>query len=199
MNAVGTVALTSGIVSELPLIRTIGLCIPYAPVQKFFKYNYIVDKYTSRAVQKAKTQNDENRIIFANVLHDDADEKLRNTFSDEDIMQEAVSLTIAGTSTTSTVLTYLIWAVLTHPQLQSAVEEELATLPSEFSDAQLDALPLLSGVVLEALRLYTAGLGSLPRRVPKGGVTLEGYFIPEVSPMLFIITSSRLGLLYSRA
>lgn len=49
-----------------------------------------------------------------------------------------------------------------------------------YSDAQLEKLPYLNCVIDEALRLYGAAPGSLPRSAPKGGFTLpSGYFIPE--------------------
>ena len=40
-------------------------------------------------------------------------------------------------------------------------------------------MPYLEAVIKEALRMHPAVGQLLERHVPKGGVTLEGYFIPE--------------------
>lgn len=55
----------------------------------------------------------------------------------------------------------------------------MAALPEDFTETDLEALPLLNAVIEEALRLYGAAPGSLPRVVPRGGAALGGYFIPE--------------------
>ena len=179
MDAMGRVMMIGGISAEFPLFRTLGPHIPYPSLRKIFDFRSVVDTYTQRAVRRARDQNNQSKIVFANILSDNENEKLKHSLSDKDIKSEATSFTIAGTDTTSIVLTYLTWAVLVRPQLQSQLEEELATLSDDFTDAQLEALPVLSGIVLETLRLYTAGPSSHPRRVPKGGVILEGHFIPK--------------------
>lgn len=75
-------------------------------------------------------------------------------------------------------MTYLIWSVLRQPQLQIDLEEEVAALSADFTEAQLEALPLLNATIEETLRLYGAAPGALPRMVPPGGATLGGYYIP---------------------
>jgi cytochrome P450 len=70
--------------------------------------------------------------------------------------------------------------VLCHSNIQRKLEAEVAQLDPDYSDAGLEKLPYVNAVVDEALRLYGAAPGSLPRQAPKGGVTLHGgYFIPE--------------------
>lgn len=92
---------------------------------------------------------------------------------------EASGLIVAGSGTTAVTLTYLVWDVLCHPDVQARLEEEVAALAPGYSDADLDSLPYLSAVIEETLRLHGAAPGALPRRVPKGGATLAGYYIPE--------------------
>jgi cytochrome P450 len=75
-------------------------------------------------------------------------------------------------------LTYLVWAVLKRPQLQAALEEEVAALSPELLPEELQRAPLLNSIIDEALRLYGAAPGLLPRTVPEGGATLEGHFVP---------------------
>lgn len=92
---------------------------------------------------------------------------------------EAAGFAVAGSGTTAVTLTYLVWAVLLHPDVQQRLEHEVGELEPRFKDAELDKLPYLNAVIDETLRLYGAAPGSLPRQTPKGGANLGGYFIPE--------------------
>jgi hypothetical protein len=87
-------------------------------------------------------------------------------------------------------LTYAMYELSQHPGLQSSLRKELMTLEmpliysprkNMFSTSilrQLDALPLLDAVLTETLRLHAPIPGPQHRRVPQGGVMIEGYFIP---------------------
>ncbi len=112
----------------------------------------------------------------------DADQKEGQALTEADVSFEAGGFIVAGSGTTAVTLTYLVWAVLTHPDIQRKLEDEVAGLDVGYTDAQLEKLPYLNCVVDEALRLYGAAPGSLPRSAPKGGFTLQGgYFIPEMT------------------
>ncbi|ETS73331.1 hypothetical protein PFICI_14936 [Pestalotiopsis fici W106-1] len=91
---------------------------------------------------------------------------------------EAGSFMIAGTDTTSNTLTYLLWAVLSQPELQRTLEKEVGEIEEPLTDTTLERLALLNAVIQETLRLYGAAPGPLPRVVPSGGVELGGYHLP---------------------
>jgi cytochrome P450 len=72
---------------------------------------------------------------------------------------------LAGHETTSTALAWTVYALSQHPSIQTALREELRTLPlpraasgceplDQETLAALDKLPLLDAVVRETLRLY---------------------------------------------
>lgn len=69
---------------------------------------------------------------------------------------------LAGRDTTSSALTWFLWLVITHPQVESKIRAELeASRPQNeaenrkfFSDEVLSQLPYLHGAISEALRLY---------------------------------------------
>jgi len=105
-------------------------------------------------------------------------EGISHSLTDLDLATEAGSFMIAGTGS-GFAMTYLIWTVLTHPSIQSALEAEVATLDNKFCDADLEKLPLLTAVINEVLRLYGVVSGSLPRIVPRGGTNIGVHFIPE--------------------
>lgn len=168
--------LGSGIRSELPLVAAIGKLIPHPKLQAMFNANARLLDYGTRAVTSSKARGADGGSIFAQLA---ADEQQQQKLSDLEMRTEAGNFIVAGADTTAVSLTYLTYAVLARPALQRELEAEVARLPPAFGDADCEALPLLCAVVNETLRLYGAAPGSLPRTVPRGGVELGGYFVPE--------------------
>ncbi|KAE9973613.1 hypothetical protein BLS_003505 [Venturia inaequalis] len=166
----------SGIRVELPLLGVLGGWIPTEEMQMLWNGKDLIMDYASKAVETARSLGGVKNI-FASVIAT-ADEGAQD-LTDLDIKVEAVNFIIAGSDTTGMTLTYLTWAVLQRPEIRTALEQEVATLPSDFSDADLEALPFLNATIDETLRLYGAAPGSLPRTAPKGGAQLGDYFIPE--------------------
>ena len=168
----------NGIGAEMPLIRTLGSFIPAnVPRQMFKATDYILD-YGEKAVVNAKAQASETNLM-ANVLKEG--EKENSTLDDLDVRVEATSLIFAGSGTTANTLSYFVWCVLKRPELQKKLEEEVATLPEDFNDSDMERLPLLNATMQEVLRIYAAVPGTLPRVVPKGGITIAGHYLPEGS------------------
>ena len=99
--------------------------------------------------------------------------------SDETIVMEAKAFIIAGTDTTAITSSYLVWAVLRHPEVKARLLEEVRGLPDDFSISDVQKLPYVQMVVSESLRLYGAVSSSLPRVAPVGGRKIGNRFIPE--------------------
>jgi cytochrome P450 len=94
--------------------------------------------------------------------------------SDDDICHELVLFMLAGHDTTSTTLTYSLWALGHHPEIQDRLLEEVSAL----GDRPLtpDDVPLLGETVRvlhEALRLCPPGAGT-PRQLKKD-LAVDGY------------------------
>lgn len=133
--------------------------------------------FANIAVANARAGNIGSTNIFSSILAEH--EKDVQCMDDITIKCEAVGLFVAGSGTTAVTLTYLVWAVLSRPDLQKRLEDEVGALDSDgLSDAALEQLPLLNAVRDETLRVFGAAPGSLPRLVPPGGATLDGYFVP---------------------
>lgn len=133
-------------------------------------------KYAVETRQMSRSSGDD-KTIFSN---SNKEAERGGGYMDEmDVLLEAQGLLVAGSDTTAVTLTYLVWAVLRHPQWHHALEKEVTSLAPEFTDAELETLPVMNGVIEETLRLYGAAPGCLPRMVPPSGAHLRGHFLPE--------------------
>lgn len=164
----------SGIGLELPLVRWVGSWIPTDTCRRMFRSSPFLMKYGTRSIRGSKDRGDTTNVFAKIVQESEKGELLDET----DVVCEATALIVAGSDTTGNTLTYLVWAVISRPDLRKALEAELSGLPYGYGDQELEDLPLLSAIIEETLRLYGAAPGGLPREVPVGGVTMAGYFIP---------------------
>ncbi|PIA95983.1 Cytochrome P450 3A9 [Cercospora beticola] len=107
-----------------------------------------------------------------------------NNFSDEQIVDQLLTFLAAGHETTATVLSWTSYLLARHPDVQTALRQEIRALiasstqtmsDSELSTA-LEAAPLLNGVCNESLRLYPT-IPLMSRSNPKP-MTLLGHEIP---------------------
>jgi cytochrome P450 len=106
------------------------------------------------------------------------------SLSDSDIRDELIVFMIAGHDTTATTLSYALWALGRHPQLQNRVVTEVA----ELGDRELtpDDMPRLSytvQVLHEALRLCPPGAAGT--RMAMRDVEIDGYRVEAGTVLVF--------------
>ncbi|KAF3810382.1 Versicolorin B desaturase [Colletotrichum gloeosporioides] len=92
----------------------------------------------------------------------------------------------AGTETTAAVMTSTTYYLLKDRDLLARVTAEVRAAfrtSAEITNASAEKLELLHRVCLEGLRLPTGAPPILPRLVPKGGDTVDGYFLPGGTPV----------------
>lgn len=149
-------------------------------VPRFFfdieRVEKVVIRHGKEVIERTREGSVDRRNIFTDFLAvDGADE---NHISKDSIVTEATGLIGAGGGTTSVTLTYLVWAVLSNPPIQARLEAEVAKLPEDFVDEDLETVSYLNAVIEETLRLHGPVPGSLSRVVPKTGLQVLGYYIP---------------------
>ena len=109
--------------------------------------------------------------------------------------QEAINITVAGSDTTATTLTYLVYEVLRHPEIKAKLVEEIEAAPEHPSWERLETMTYLNYVIQETLRVWPAAPASLPRVVPgKDGVLIGGYRVPSgttVSTQAYTVSSPK--------
>ncbi|KAK6334102.1 hypothetical protein TWF696_002604 [Orbilia brochopaga] len=181
-----TILLTiGGIRAEIPglnVLESLISLIPHPTIKfitgcskRIFDYS---DDVLSEFQEKIKEDRDNSLgpFLFTKLINNmnNLNEKYRLNF--DEIRHESTANLIAGSDTISTTGTYIIWAILKHPNVRKKLEDELKTLAGEITDAKLQQLPYLKLVTKEALRLYGAGPGGMPRIVPPGGWRLGPYY-----------------------
>jgi cytochrome P450 len=172
-------ALLGGVLcTEFPWIFHAGKWLPINALRKLTTAPDIVYEYGGLAVRNMKDQNHNSKNLFGQMLAA-AEDKEKTVITDSSIRLEAGNLIVAGSDTTAVTLTYLVWAVLKDPALQRELEDEVALLSSDLGQEELKDASLLNSVIEEALRLYGAAPGALPRVVPAEGADIGGHLLPE--------------------
>lgn len=175
LKAVERIAKANGINVELPFLKY----LPIPSVRKLFDTPQAVTEWATKTVANSRKHGTAGvGNIFTPILAEA--EKSQSHLSDVVLGREARSLIIAGSDTTANTLTFLVWCVLSRPDLHKSLVTELNQQQENgtFSDEVLETLPVLNAVIQETLRLYSAAPGSLPRKPPPGGATIGGYYIP---------------------
>jgi cytochrome P450 len=91
------------------------------------------------------------------------------------------SHSFAGSDTSALAIRATLLYIITNPQVQAALLEEIsnASISSPITDAESRKLPYLQAVIKEGLRVFPPVTGLMLKEVPAGGDTLNGLFIPE--------------------
>lgn len=94
------------------------------------------------------------------------------------IAAECLDHMAAGIDTTGDALCFLMWE-LSQPRSFRFQEKLRQELRASMGKENWNELPYLDAVVNEGLRCFPAIPMSLPRYVPRGGRTIDNYFLPE--------------------
>ena len=172
----------SGICVELPeMVVAIAKKLPIPALRHVFDLPKRLNQYGHQAIQNMRSAAAANEstgkpniCVFTKL----GDSEKNASLTDFDVEHEASNLIVAGSDTTGISLTYAIWALL-RPQNVSCKAKLIAELKNSSAGTPLSALPYLTCIIKEALRLYGAAPGSLPRMVSQGGAVLGGYHMPE--------------------
>ncbi|GFQ05531.1 cytochrome p450 89a2 [Phtheirospermum japonicum] len=87
----------------------------------------------------------------------------------------------AGTDTTSATLQWIMANLVKYPRIQDKLYQEI------IQEDDLQKMPYLKAVVLEALRRHPPGHFVLPHKVTRADVELDGYAIPENAVVNFMV------------
>ncbi|RDA93305.1 hypothetical protein CP533_2057 [Ophiocordyceps camponoti-saundersi (nom. inval.)] len=166
----------SAVRSTFPTLVRFSRFVPLPIFKSASEASFNMRRYAGDSLRRYRRLVDEDpnlaqETLFTKLFRAEADDKLPF----DEILNEAQSYIVAGSDTTANTLTYLTWSVCRRSDIRAKLVDELRTLPTDFCEAELHALPYLNHVVDETLRLYSAAPSGLPRVVPPGGANLAGY------------------------
>jgi len=127
----------------------------------------------------------EEHFDFLALLMDARDKESGDAMSERELIDEVMTLIVAGHETTASGLNSAWYLLSQHPDAAARLQAEIAATPELVAPAppDLEALPYLQNVVAEALRLYPPGW-LLSRRAIAPDV-LAGYELPAGADVLF--------------
>ncbi|XP_012494587.1 PREDICTED: cytochrome P450 3A8-like [Propithecus coquereli] len=160
-----------------PIFEALNISVFAKDITNFFK-NSVKRMKESRLQDKQK-----HRVDFLQLMIDSQNSKeteSHKVLSDLEIVAQSIIFIFAGYETTSTALSFVMYELATHPDVQQKLHEEIdAALPNK-TPATYDALvqmEYLDMVVNETLRLYP--VAARIERVCKKDVEIKGVFIPK--------------------
>ncbi|KAK0702761.1 cytochrome P450 [Lasiosphaeris hirsuta] len=146
------------------------------------------DKVGFGRLMKFASDQVQDRIESSNpgLAHDIISDYMRNGVEPEDVVQECITLAVAGSETTSVALRMALLAILTTPSAYNKLQSEIdkfytnkeAADTSIISYTDTRNLPYLQAVIREALRLWPPSAGLFTKEVPRSGDTIHGYYLP---------------------
>lgn len=107
--------------------------------------------------------------------------KLQDSVSDLQIAAHVSDFVLAGSETTSTVLSTSFYYMLKNQTVYQALTREIRSAfksEAEIHESSCRNLTYLSAVCKEAMRIYAPLPIAPPREVPEGGDTIDGHFVP---------------------
>lgn len=110
------------------------------------------------------------------LLNDPTAKYPTQTWDEDEMSAEMAGQLLAATETTSSALAFIFYEISRNQDLQQKVYEELLNLGP---DGELDSLKLLDACIKEGLRFRPPVALTGSRLVPKGGLTVLGYYLPE--------------------
>ncbi|XP_041606270.1 cytochrome P450 3A12 [Vulpes lagopus] len=160
---------------------------PVFEVLNIWLFPKSVTDFFTKSVKRMKENRlkdkQKHRVDFLQLMINSQNSKEMDThkpLSDLELVAQSIIFIFAGYETTSTSLSFLMYELATHPDVQQKLQEEIdATFPNKALPTYdaLVQMEYLDMVLNETLRLYSIG-GRL-ERVCKKDVEISGVFIPK--------------------
>ena len=179
LKAMETGILAGVIMTIFPFItRRVGSYLPGYPSYCFRQMALweSMTKELSEQFQRDEAAADKTTRFMMTPLLESDDAYLGRKLTQDELLEEVMGVIFAGSGTTSTTLTYLIYALARDKTIQDKLRKELQNVDETLKDLQ--TLPLLTAVIKETMRLYPAIISTLPR-VLDSPVTVGKHILPE--------------------
>lgn len=156
--------------SEFPALFSGKAAISLTNISKYVANGSAkpIGRRIGRRIKGMKQGRQENNDLAADLmrLHQE------KTAFDEAYLRKMIMTNFgAGHETLASTLTSVMAMIGTHPSVAQRLSDE-------FSNSGLTMTPYLSAVIKETKRLHPVIAAALPRRVPRGGLSTDGFFVP---------------------
>ncbi|KAK0449910.1 cytochrome P450 [Armillaria borealis] len=125
-----------------PLLHLLGL-IPSRLKQRYTDFNVLMKEIGHQVLKQnfeGGVASSTGKDILSILAHANADEEQKKRLSDDEVLAQVISLTLAGYETTSSTLSWLLY--------------ELFRAEDELSSADYDGMPFMNAVIKETLRFH---------------------------------------------
>jgi len=148
---------------------------------------YAISQFEERAaVEKRRLEQKEDPPTHKDLMHyllNNSDPKTGIRPTTDELKGDTLSLIGAGADTIATSLSaalfYLVRNEAVLHKLQAEVRNAFGWLDEIHSSSKMDSCIYLNACIEETLRLAPAVASQLPREVMKGGIVIDGEYIPE--------------------
>jgi cytochrome P450 len=133
-------------------------------------------------INKRRNSNEVHTDILQSMI-DSKDPETGEYLTDLEIVDECLTLLLAGMDTTANSLTWILYEVIKNPRIYKLVADEIVDkFPNLNEPISLERakneLKYLSAAILEGFRMHPVAAGFLPREVPEGGLNIDGHYLP---------------------
>lgn len=133
-----------------------------------------------KTLRRLADEDRDHKDFMYHILRNESKKALSKT---EVVLNMALFIS-AGTDTTATALTGWTYFVCTHPHVYERLTREIREALLSEQDIRWEKvkdLRFLEATIYEALRLFPPSPASQQRIVPRGGATIDGYYLPAGS------------------
>ncbi|KAK7212412.1 hypothetical protein V2G26_019590 [Clonostachys chloroleuca] len=163
------------VLCRLNLQRVVPLLLP-ASIKKGAEEHHKFARETSMRRMDAGIKDRPDFMSYILRYNDD------RGLTPEEIFENANFLVVAGSETTASLLSGLVFYLLKHPDIYDKLVKEIRSAFNSQEEISLDGVSRLEymlAVLKEGLRMCPPVPMELPRRVPEGGHNISGYWLPE--------------------
>lgn len=142
----------------------------------------IFEKQNIERFERREKQGSARRDLFTYLLGEEKEDSGQMfKLTRLELIADTGTIVVAGSDTTSSLLTWFWYYSTKYSQTYKALRAELAGLTSDqLTDTTLlSKLPYLNAAFNETMRMQPAVPGGLRRLVPPGGVEIDGHYLPH--------------------
>ncbi|WP_161594600.1 cytochrome P450 [Marimonas lutisalis] len=157
--------------------------VPLPSNRRYLKAIAEIDGVVNRLIRERRQNGIEGRTDYLSSLMASQDAN-GQPLPDKQIRDEAVTVLLAGHETTALAMTWALYLLARHPDIQAEVTAEIASVLGErdASSADVPELKLTQAVVMETMRLYPPGW--MFGREATEDCEIKGYHCPKGTQIL---------------